>query len=176
MGATLFSTILWPIKIYVNYLQPKHIFLILRIQVVDRTVYAYLNSYYLVLPSNWFFLKQYLKLIRGIQTTKISWIIKYFLNEISALSLSMFTFCWENKFLIGQYQQKISQSKLILRSWKKGEQNLVKKTFGDPQNFGGSDAKNELLVSSILIQPNKKIFNWSVCKTSTLFCHSCIKF
>ena len=32
-------------------------------------------------------------------------------------------------------QQKISQLKLVLRSWKKSEQNLVKKIFGDQQIF-----------------------------------------
>ena len=55
----------------------------------------------------------------------------------------MFTFCWGNKSLIGQ-STKISQLKLVLRSWKKSKQSLVKKTFGDPQNFGDSDPTNEL--------------------------------
>ena len=42
----------------------------------------------------------------------------------------MFTFCWENKFLIGQ-SKKFSQLKLVLRSWKK----MVKKISGDPTKF-----------------------------------------
>ena len=38
-----------------------------------------------------------------------------------------------NSLLVNQ--QKISQLKLVLRSWKKGKQNLVKKIFGDHQIF-----------------------------------------
>ena len=40
-----------------------------------------------------------------------------FLNKISAVSFFMFTFCWENKFLIVQ-STIFSQLKLLYRSWK----------------------------------------------------------
>ena len=55
----------------------------------------------------------------------------------------MFTFCWENKFLIGQ-STKIFSLKTGIEELKKSKQNLVKNISGDPQNFGGSDATNEL--------------------------------
>ena len=50
-----------------------------------------------------------------------------------------------NSLLVNQ--QKISQLKLVLRSWKKSKQNLVKKIFGDHQIlwwFGSREHVNRL--------------------------------
>ena len=74
---------------------------------------------------------------------------KYQLSVYLCLfSAEKINFLWVN-------QQKYCQLKLLLRNWKKSKQNLVKKIFGDPRNFGGSDATNELLVSSIFNQIKK---------------------
>ena len=51
----------------------------------------------------------------------------------------MFTFCWENKFLIGQSTKNFSLKTGFEESEKSFEK-LVKKIFGDPRTFGGSDA------------------------------------
>ena len=56
------------------------------------------------------------------------------INEISAGNFFMFTFCWENEFLIGQSTKKFSV-------------NLVKKNIGKSRNFGGLDATNELTIT-----------------------------
>ena len=57
----------------------------------------------------------------------------------------MFTFCWENKFLIGQSTKNFSV-KTGFKELKKRKQNLVEKIFGDPLNFGGLDSTNELWI------------------------------
>ena len=52
----------------------------------------------------------------------------------------MFTFCWENKLLIGQ-----STKNFLVKT---GSEEL-KKIFGDPRNFDGSDATYELTIKNI---------------------------
>jgi hypothetical protein len=57
----------------------------------------------------------------------------------------MFTFCLENKFLIGQSTKNFSVKTGFEELKKKVNKIWLKKLFGDPRNFGGSDAMNELL-------------------------------
>ena len=67
----------------------------------------------------------------------------------------MFTFCWENKFLIRQ-STKIFSVKTGFEELKK----KLKKKFGDPRNFGGSDATNELniwIFHKILVAFSEKL-------------------
>ena len=60
------------------------------------------------------------------------------------LSIFMFTFSWENKILIGQ-STKIFSVKTGFEELKQKVNNIwLTKVFGDQQNFGGSDATNEL--------------------------------
>ena len=58
----------------------------------------------------------------------------------------MFTFCWENKFLIGQ------STKMVMRSGK-SKQNFVKTNIRRSRNFGGLNATYELevLMASLVI-------------------------
>ena len=98
----------------------------------------------------------YVWLIRGIRTTKISWTTKYLFNYIFKLffqllktSINWENFCWltNEKFIF------IAKSKC---SWY-----LVEKIFGDPRNFGGLDATNDLVTYLKLL---------SSVKTSLEFC------
>ena len=65
---------------------------------------------------------------------RISWITKYFFNQISAVSFLCLLFAEKIDSLLVN-ERKISQFKLVLTSWKKSKQNLVKKVFGDHQKF-----------------------------------------
>ena len=56
----------------------------------------------------------------------------------------MFTFCWENRFLIGQSTKKFSVKTGFEELKKKVNKIWLKQIFGDPWNFGGSDDTNEL--------------------------------
>ena len=67
--------------------------------------------------------------IRDIGTTKICVVYKYFFNEISAVNFFLYLLFAEKINFLLVNQQKCSQLKLVLRSWKKSKQNFVKKRY-----------------------------------------------
>ena len=73
-------------------------------------------------------------------TTKISWITKYFFYQISVFLGLLFN---EKINLLLFNQQKFTQLKLVLRSWKKVNKIWLKRIFGNLRNIGGLDPVNE---------------------------------
>ena len=55
----------------------------------------------------------------------------------------MFTFCWENKILIGQSTKNFSVKGL--EEWKKKVKKDVKRNIHKSRNFGGLNAMNKFL-------------------------------
>ena len=106
-----------------------------------------------------------IKLISGIRTTKFRGSPNIFLTKYQ-LSVFLCLLFAEKINLLLVNQQKISQLKLVMRSWKKVKKNWLRKIFVDSRNFGGSVATNELYFSEKKIYLHV-FFTYRTCATIT---------
>jgi hypothetical protein len=86
--------------------------------------------------------------IRDSGTTKIFVVYEYFLGKYQLSIFLCLLFAEKINYLLVN-QQKNSQLKLVLRTWKKSKKNFVKKNIRRSRNFGGLDATNELNIFNI---------------------------